>query len=170
MLSVRHASGSLLIGGAIEAETIKNSPLIGMHYMLEQIDFNVLLDHFYDGWQMGPDERIYNAFNLAVTFSMVDDRYMSYHSNQAYTWQNPTTIIDDEIDRLTLAMRELDASQVNEFADYFADLMVRFQEIMPMFPLYSNQTFDIRNAVVIDIPSSPFHSYQHYIARIHKHP
>ena len=169
MLVVRHLSAALAVGGAIESETLKNSPLIGMRYEVTHGDFSALLDHYYYGDTLG-DERYYNAFNLASNFSAVDDKYWSWHSDQADTWQNANSLRDDTIDRLTMEMRKLDPTDTNKFADLWVEFQVRWQELLPSFPLYSNEYFDIHNSVVISVPTTPYANYQDVICQIHKWP
>jgi len=170
MLVVRHLSASSSVGGAIESETIKNSPLIGMKYEVTHGDFNSLLGHYYYGFMMDDDERIYNAFNLASNFSSVDDKYWSWHSDLVGTWQNSEQLSDPEIDRLTMAMRRTDPADTEKFADLWVEFQVRWQQLLPNLPIYSNEYFDIFNNVVKSVPTSPYANYQDVICQIHKWP
>jgi len=169
VLEINHISASFAVGGAIEGETIKNAPLVGMVYNITHGDFNTLLEHYYYPYTMG-DDRFYHSFNLAVNFSAVDDKYWSYHSDLLNTWYNTAQMNDPEIDRLTEVMRKLDPTDTDTFADLWVDFQVRWQEILPQIPLYSNEYFDIYNSVVIDIPTTPYANYQDVICLIHKHP
>ena len=170
MLVVRHYSASSSVGGAIEAETIKNSPLIGMRYELTHGDFDTLLNNYYDGYDLPESERLYNAFNLATNFAPADDKYWSHHSDLVGTWMNAEQLADDELDRLIMAMRSLDPEQTDEYADLWVDYLVRWQELLPQLPIYSNQYFDIYNSVVTQVPTNPFWHYAEAICRIAKHP
>ncbi|MCL2124669.1 MAG: ABC transporter substrate-binding protein [Oscillospiraceae bacterium] len=169
MLVIHHLSASPTVGGAIESETIKNAPLVGMKYEVTHGEFNDLLNNYYYGADMG-DDQYFHSFNLAVDFTSVDDKYWSSHSDVANTWMNPTPIIDDEIDRLTEEMRRLDGSETEKYADLWLQYQVRWQQILPQLPLYSNQYYDIYNTVVVDVPTSPYANYDNVICQITKWP
>jgi peptide/nickel transport system substrate-binding protein len=170
MLTIRHISAAPSIGGAIESETLKNSPLIGMKYELTNgDDFGLLLDHYYEGATMGAD-RTYHAFNLATNFTAVDDKWISWHSEHVNIWWNASNVADPELDRITVEMRELDPTQTDRHADLWVDFQVRWQQILPQIPLYSNEYFDIHNSVVISVPTTPYANYQDVICQIHKWP
>ena len=169
MLVIHHISGSPSVGGAIESETLKNSPLIGMKYEITMSDFGTLLDHWYDGASMGAD-RYYHAFNLATNFSVTDDKYVSWHSDFADIWWNANNMRDDEIDRLSIELRRVDPTDTEKFADIWVDFLVRLQSLMPEIPLYSNEYFDIHNSVVIGLTTSPYANYCDVICDIHKWP
>jgi len=168
-LVIRHISASLAIGGAIESETIKNAPLVGMRYDITHGDFATLLDHYYDGATMG-DDRTYHAFNLASNFTAVDDKWQSWHSDHVDIWWNASNVADSEIDRITVLMRELEPTQTERHADLWVEFQVRWQQILPQIPLYSNEYFDIHNSVVISVPTTPYANYQDVICQIHKWP
>jgi len=168
MLTVRHYSASSSVGGAIESETIKNSPLIGMKYEVTHGDFNTLLINYYYGFTLDDDERTYNAFNLASNFSSVDDKFWSWHSSLCGTWMNSEQLSDPEIDRLVVEMRRTDASDTDKFADLWVEFQVRWQQLLPNLPIYSNEYFDIYNNVVKSVPTSPYAKYEDVICEIHK--
>jgi len=170
MLTIRHLSASPSVGGAIESETIKNSPLVGIKYEVTNGDFNGLLQHYYYGYSLDDNDRIYNAFNLATNFSAVDDKYWSWHSTHVGTWLNAEQLADPELDRLTIEMRRLDGAETDKFADLWVQFQVRWQQLLPNLPLYSNEYFDIFNNVVKSVPTSPYANYQDVICEIHKWP
>ena len=170
MLVIRHLSASTSVGGAIEAETIKNSPLIGMKYELQQSDFNALLDNYYYAYDLPESERTYSAFNLAVNFSVVDDKYWSWHSDMLGTWMNPPQYATPEIDAIVMEMRYLDPTETDKHADLWVQFQVLIQQGMPQLPLYSNEYFDIYNSVVQGLTTSPYANYCDVICDIHKWP
>ena len=166
-LVIRHMSASPSVGGAIESETIKNSPLIGMKYEVTHGDFNALLDNFYYGYDLG-DERYYSAFNLASNFGVVDDKYYSWHSEFLGTWWNANQLSDAQLDKIMEEMRRLDPNDTDKYADLWVDFCVRWQELLPAFPLYSNEYFDIYNSIVKNVPTSPYANYCDVICDIEK--
>ncbi|MCL2046545.1 MAG: ABC transporter substrate-binding protein [Oscillospiraceae bacterium] len=169
-LVIRHYSASSVVGGAIEAEAIKNAPLIGMVYEVTHGDFDTLTNHFYYGYSMPDSERVYSAFNLATNFTAVDDKYWYFHSDQLGTWQNSNQIGDDELDEIIVAMRSLDPTQTDEHADLWLAYQIRWQQLLPSLPLYSNQYFDIFNSVVTQVPTTPYANWEDVICQISKFP
>jgi len=166
-LVVRHASGSQLIGGAIEAEAIKNAPLVGMRYEIDQIDFDTLLDHYYVN--IDESERRWHAYNLATNFTAVPDLYWYWHSNFVGSY-NTNQMSDPKLDELLVNMRSLDPTQTAEYLAAWIEFQVRWQELLPSIPLYSNQYYDIFNNVVISVPTTSMATYSAVICQIHKHP
>jgi len=168
MLVINHLSASPVVGNVIESETIKNAPMVGMKYNVTHGEFDDLLTNYYYGFELGED-RFYNTFNLASNFSVIDDKYDGWHSDYFGTWVNANQLSDPEIDRLTLAMRRLDPSETEKFADLWVDFQVRWQELLPQVPLYSNEYFDIYNSVVKSVPTSPYANYCDVICDIEKY-
>ena len=131
----------------------------GVKYEVEYGDFNALLDNYYYGADLGADRK-YNAFNLATGFSAVYDPYYgSYHSDFAGSWQNATATADAELDRLIEEMRALDPSQTKEYADLWYQFQVRWNELLPQLPIYSNEYFDIYNNRVQGLETTPFYDW-----------
>lgn len=144
------------ITDVLEIIMVRNAPLAGIQYNFTRGDFAMLLDNFYYGFELGEDRK-YHSFNLAVNFTPdFDPYYSSNHSDFAGTWINSLQISDPELDDLIMAMRSLEPDQLDEFADIWVDYQVRYNELMPCLPLYSNQYFDMLNTRVTGINSSPF--------------
>lgn len=151
----------------IEIEYMKNAPMCGLKFEVTKSDFNALLDNYYYGFELG-DDRIYNSFNLATNFNPIYDPYYSFHSEFLGTWRNAYQMNDPEVDRITVAMRELEPTQTEEFADYWVELMVRFQELMPLVPLYSNEYYDLSYKTVDNLNTTPYADYSSVIFDITK--
>ena len=119
---------------------------------------------------MPDEERLYHAFQLAVNYSVVDDRYWSSHSEQAMTSENPNGIADDILDAIIMEARYLDPTEQDKHADLMLEYYVRWQEILPGLPLYSNEYFDIYNSIITEVPTSPFWNWEEAITYIAKWP
>lgn len=170
MLVIHHLSASTSVGGAIESETLKNSPMIGMKYEVTHGDWNDLLDNYYYGYDLGAD-RYYHAFNLAANFTATPDPYWDgWHSSLLGTWMAPTQYATPELDAIVMEMRSLDPSETERHADLWVEFQVEWQKGLPQIPLYSNEYFDIFNNVVVSVPTSPYASYEEVICQIEKWP
>ena len=170
MLVIRHMSASTSVGTPIESETLKNGPMIGMKYELTPAEFSELLDNYYYGYEIPESDRVYHAFNLATNFTVVDDKYYSWHSDWLGTDYNPEQFSTPEIDRITMEMRFLDPTETEKHADLWVEFQVEFQKGQPQFPLYSNEYFDIHNSVIKGINTSPYANYCDVICEIEKWP
>ena len=169
MLVIQHLSASSVIGGAIEAETGVNAPLVGMSYVVTYGDFQMLLDHYYYGYDLG-SERFYSAFNMATNFGTIDDKFISWHSSNAGSWYNASQLRDSEIDRITVEMRRLDPTETEKYANLWVEFQVRWQQLLPHVPLYSNENYDVFNSSISSVPSTAFTQWHSVICQIQRVP
>ena len=133
----------------------------GIQFTTVQATFATLLDNYYDGYLLeATGERRYHMFNLATNFSVAYDPYYSWHSDFYQTGvSNPNGLKDDEIDRLTILMRELDPEDTDQFLAYWREYQKRWNFLMPNVPLYSNTYFDIHGPRVRGLQTTPFWSW-----------
>jgi len=136
----------------------------GINFTARQAGFDILLDHYYYAYEMEEDEREYHMFNLATSYTALYDPYYSYHSDWLGTTynanqfedsiENPAAPLEDgerTVDELTVLMRELEASQTDLFLEYWEELQLRLNKLLPTLPLYSNQYYHfVNNRVRID--------------------
>ena len=149
----------------IEIQYSANAPLAGIDFTVTKSDFNALLDNFYYGYELGED-RYYHSFNLANNFDVYYDPYYSWHSDYAGTWQNSCQLVDDELDAAIIAMRT--ATTDDEYVDAWLDFEIRWQQLMPEIPLYSNEYFDLTYMTVQGLETTPFASWEDVICTITK--
>lgn len=151
---------------AVQSQFNKNAPLAGVTFNVTEADFATLLDNYYYGFQKG-DDRFYNSFNLANTFSAAYDPYEgSDHSDYIGTQKNQCQISDEELDATIMAMRSLDPTQTEEHADAFVDYVVRWNELLPSIPLYSNEYFDVFSTSITGVMTTPFVSWSHMVCKL----
>lgn len=142
----------------ISTELPKGTNRAGIEFTVDWQDFNALLNNYYYGYSLGADRK-YHSFNLATGFTEVYDPYYSLHSDFYGTWQNATGTRDPEIDRLTKQMRALDPEDKATYADYWFEYQVRWNELLPVLPIYSNEYFDIFNARVEGLATTPTYQW-----------
>lgn len=152
----------------IEIQYAANAPLAGIKFNITKGDFNVLLDNYYYSYEIPEEERIYSSFNLATNFTAVDDKWYSWGQDWLGTWYNANQLDDDKLNELTLKMRELSSDQTEEYADLWVEFQVRWQELMPNIPLYSNEYFDITGINVDNVNTTPYAAYSNIICQIGK--
>ena len=169
MLTVEHCgSDNNDVTDIIEIQYAENAPLAGVKFNVTKADFNTLLNEYYYGYQEDPSERRFNSFNMATNFTAVDDKYESFNSARAGSWLNANQIRDDEIDRITEAMRACDPEDKETYADLWVEFEVRIQELMPAIPLYSNEYFDIYRSCISGVETTPYANYEDIICKITK--
>lgn len=147
----------------------QNMPLAGIKYSHTQGTFDTLLDHFYFGFELG-DDRTYHLFNLATNFDTAFDPYYSWHSDYLNTWYNSQGVDDEDLDALIMTLREIDPTSATAHADYLAawrDYQVRWNELIPSVPLYSNQYYQVFDVALQGVEQmTPFYDWSAAICDI----
>ena len=131
----------------------------GVKFTIEWQDFNSLLANYYYSYELDPAERKYHSFNLATGFTEVYDPYYSYHSDFLGTWQNATQTNDSLLDFLMEKMRSLDPTDKETYASYWLEYQVRWNELLPVLPIYSNEYFDVFNVRVSGLATTPTYGW-----------
>ncbi len=150
----------------IKSDLTTNGEKVGIKYESTLGDWNALIDQYYY-WSKHPVEDRYNIFNLATNFTAVYDPYLTSHSRLAGTTFNPLSITDAELDRLSEEMRKLDKSQRDEYSKLWLEYQTRYNEILPLLPLYANVYRDYYNADKIEsMPTTSFNSWYDVIEQI----
>ncbi|NTW90631.1 MAG: ABC transporter substrate-binding protein [Erysipelotrichaceae bacterium] len=131
----------------------------GVKFTIEWQDFNSLLANYYYSYELDPAERKYHSFNLATGFTEVYDPYYSFHSDFLGTWQNATQTNDSLLDFLMEKMRSLDPTDKETYASYWLEYQVRWNELLPVLPIYSNEYFDVFNVRVSGLSTTPTYGW-----------
>lgn len=142
----------------ISTEWPKGLNRAGVKLTVEWQDFNALLTNYYYGYDLGA-ERKYHSFNLANSFTEVYDPYYSYHSDFLGTYQNSTQTSDAQLDDLMVKMRSLDPTDKETYAKYWLEYQIRWNEILPSLPIYSNEYFDVFNVRVSGLSTTPTYGW-----------
>lgn len=168
-LTIMHCgTDKVLVTDAIEIQYTANAPLAGVDFQITKSDFAALLDHLYYGYEKG-DERIYHSFNLSTDLSATFDPYLqSFHSDKAGTWLNYCQVQDPELDELIMTLRSIEPGDNEAFIDAWIDYEVRWQQLMPQIPLFSNEYFDLAAHSVQGLQSSPFAYHTDTICSVYK--
>ena len=159
MLTIHHAIASRTIGQILEIEFQRNTPLAGMRYIFHDLseNFPALLDHLYEAHSWPPEEQIYSTYSMAANFTFPGDPYFSsWHSSFANTSRNPTGIADAELDRYIIAMRTTTPGDNAAFLEAWFNYVVRFNQILPVIPLYANEYFDFYNERIQGVATTPY--------------
>jgi len=99
----------------------------------------------------------YGMFNLATNFSSTYDLSTSYTTDPAMVkaGYNTNFLLDDELADLAEGMVLLEPDQREEFKEKFVDFIVRWNELLPDLPLYSNVYYDFYHEKLQDWQNNP---------------
>ena len=102
------------------------------------IPFNDLLLQFY-----GMKEKAYDMYFLSSNFDLQFDPSVKFSMNDAgeYVWTE-TGIADEELYEIAAAMRNTDPKDLGGYVEKWLEFQERFEEVLPMIPLYSNMYYD----------------------------
>lgn len=137
----------------IDTQLTANAWRAGVKASVTQSDFDTLLNNYYYGPTLA--DRKYHSFNLATGFYSDYDPFWSWHSSLVGTTNNPTQLADDELDGIMEAMQKLDPTQKEEFRELFVDFAIRWNQLLPTLPIYSNEYFDVFNVRVQGLKTTP---------------
>lgn len=101
----------------------------------------------------------YHMFNLATNFpATVESNQYNYNIDEQYMGGNYNSnfIRDQELSDLGVGMVKVDPENRDEFRQLFVDFCVRWNELLPNLPLYSNQYHDFYNARIENFTDSPY--------------
>ena len=76
---------------------------------------------------------------------------------------NATNTEDEVLDDLMMKMRSLDPSQKDEYSELWFQFQKRFNEIVPVIPVYANQYFDFYNAKLKGFNTGPMASWSEIV-------
>ncbi len=129
----------------------------GIKVNVEQLDFSVLLDHYY-GKNLDTSDRKYHMFALATSLLPAFDGYANWHSDKIETWGNATSpnsarFSNEEADEQIMKMRS--AQDDATYQKAYQDWLIVMNREMPLLPLYSNDYHDLFDAKIKDLNTSP---------------
>lgn len=112
---------------------------IGMQLNSTTVDWSVLLDGISQTYG-----QTYHMFNLATTFATTS-YYWYYFSTDLESFggtYNQSYIVDEELEAIALQMKEVEAGDTETWSALWYELQLRWNELMPELPLYSDEYFE----------------------------
>ena len=111
---------------------------LGVGFETEYVTYDKLLDSYYR-----KEDRAFNLMFLASNFSFAYDPYQTFSDTfEGNGVKNPYGVYDQELFELALEMHETDPRNVAEFVSIWERFAVRYAEILPTIPIYSNTYYD----------------------------
>ncbi len=111
---------------------------VGIRLTMEAVPMNELLSRWYKQGERS-DDMIY----LASNFDLVFDPSMHFNADGAWSYTNLT---DEALYQAALDMRRTHSGDVLSYMKHWVAFQERFNEILPMIPVYSNVYFDFYRA------------------------
>ncbi len=130
------------IGPLLEKYFVPNLREAGIRLTLQGVPMQELLAQYY-----GRQERTAEMMFLGSNFDMVYDPSVTFApaDNTGYR-RNPTRIDDPVLYDLAVQMRETEPGDVLTYMQRWIAFEERFNEVLPMLPVYTNVYFDFYNA------------------------
>lgn len=122
------------INEIFEKEFIPNLEQIGIRLTMEAVPMADLLSMWYQQDERDAD-MIYLASNLYIIFDP------SAHFSKEGAWAY-TNLYDEELYSASIAMRKTEPGDILGYMQRWIEFEKRFNEVLPMLPLYSNVYFD----------------------------
>ncbi len=118
----------------LDKNFLRNLEQVGIRLTVEEVPMNELLSRWYQ-----QEERDEDMIYLASNFDLIFDpsAYFSADGTWAYT-----SLADDILYAEALAMRNTEPGDVLTYVQHWVAFQERFNQILPMIPIYSNIYFD----------------------------
>lgn len=151
VLEINHlATDNNPISTALETNLTVDAPKAGMKYTITKTDFPTLQKEM-NLVTTASSEAKYHIYNLASNFvGSVVDPYNQEHSKNLGTRANAWRTNDAQIDKLSEEMRKVESTNTDEFANRWLAYQVRFNEVLPFLPLYSNTYYNAYSAEKVE--------------------
>ncbi|MBQ6382569.1 MAG: hypothetical protein IJJ42_03075 [Clostridia bacterium] len=134
------------IADCLQSYWVDNLEQIGVRLTLQPVEMAELLARYYrqnntpvlvDGTEREPD-----MFYLASNFELIFDPAWSFvQGDESISWAH-TGYADEELYKIALDMRRTEPSDLLSYMKKWIAFEERFNETLPMIPIYSNVYFD----------------------------
>ncbi|MCL2628174.1 MAG: ABC transporter substrate-binding protein [Oscillospiraceae bacterium] len=166
MLTIVHGAANAQVGAVLEIEFLKNTPLAGINYNFEYPDWDTILDQLYFAFRLPDEERYFSTFSMGTGFGVPFDPYYSWHSDFLGTYINAAQFEDAELDSHIISMRRREPTDHEGYLDAWFKYAIRWNQMLPSIPLYSNEYFDLHSSRVQNVNTNPFASWYAIISEI----
>lgn len=144
-LHIRNAAANEALGAVIEVQTVQNAAMAGIRFTSEFADWSaVIMPNMAWPWNLPEEELIFSTMSMGTGFTAVFDPYFTFHSDM-YEITLQGGVRDAQLDDAIERMRNTDPTDIEGFLDGWLDFVVRFNEVLPTFPLYNNIWIDFYN-------------------------
>lgn len=136
--------------GSGAAEGLRNAAAAlkdsGIELSVSELPMEEILAEYY-----ATGERNVDMLFLATNFDIMFDPSANFYFDEAGlpVWRN-TSLADQELYDTTVAMRTTEPGEQLEYVQHWLEFQERFNDVLPMLPLYSNVYFDFYPRILRD--------------------
>ena len=149
----------------------EGAKLAGVEIKQNVMTFPELLNYMYrqDAYGLGGDYSVptYNMFNLATGWNAgVYDFAYNWTTDPAYLADgyNELHLYDEQLDKLSMNMvYGVEPGDYDTFLDMWQQYVIRFNELLPQVPLYSNIYVTVYPNSIVDYQEGPFWNFSRAI-------
>ena len=136
-LTMIYPAGNAILS-SFEANLVPNLNEVGIRLQLQPVEMTELLEMYYQ--QRARDvDMIYLASNFALVFDPSVNFVVNSNGEKNWSYTNHT---DEKLYELAREMRETEPGDVLTYCRRWIAFQERFNETLPMLPIYSNIYFD----------------------------
>lgn len=134
------------VGQWLEAYLVRNLEQVGIRLSLEAVPMNELLSRYYkqDGRS---EDMIYLASNFDIVFDPSINFMTDAEGNKNWAYTNAS---DEELYNFSLSMIHTQPGEILEYCKKWIRFQERFNETLPMLPVYANVYFDFYTGLLRD--------------------
>ncbi len=130
---------------ALELAMKDNMAQAGMLITIEKVPYNELVKQYHRHGEQRDCDMVFIASNFDEVF---DPSMVFMPDGDEPNMYNYMAIQDQQLYELAVSMRETEPGDVMNYVMKWLDFQVRFQEVAPMIPLYSNVYYDFHPEVL----------------------
>lgn len=151
-LAVYHqGTADIDVSNLIATQIPDNGKRAGLKYVFSPVDFNTMLTSYY---APSDKEDAPTVFNMGNGFGIPNDPYYSYHSDMIGS-DNLTRLADPKVDQILETMRKADPSDKETWENGWLQFQLWYNDNLPAIPLYGNEYYDIYNARLKGLETTP---------------
>jgi len=137
----------------------------GMKIEQTVMSFTDLLNYMYRDSSVDAKYGVptYGMYNLATNFTPVYDMSFNWSSDPTYVAMgyNTNYLFDDTIDQLSMDMvYAVEPGDDAAYLDYWQQYIIRWNELLPEVPLYSNQYYTVFPTWLQNFVQGPFCGFE----------
>lgn len=136
-----------------------NMEKVGMKLTSEVLDFSVIADNYYGLIVDKDSNRIqkFHMYNLASNFSPLFEPKYTFSTDEKYLGiANSAFIQDEQLSTLAAALNQTASNDRKTYAEKWFSFQKRFNELLPMIPLYSDEYYDFFTPKLKDYETDSF--------------
>lgn len=126
------------VSDLLTAALPENVAKIGMKIEDTAMTFPKLIENLYASPSDKTKRDAYHLYNLALGFADVNTYWRTFNPDPRFANNNPNQINDEKLYEIAESMKRTPSTDREEWSKKWFELQVRWNELLPMVPLYSD--------------------------------